>query len=90
MKNKDPPITQEIINNVQRLSPDLVRADPSFKDEAIAVQSNQERLLFGKMKAIEFAKENNEPVFLWVLNVQTDKPGGDKKRAEGWVEVGAV
>ena len=24
------------------------------------------------------------------MNVQTDKPGGDKKRAEGWVEVGAV
>ena len=89
LKNKNPPITQEIINNFQYLNPDLLRADPSFKDAAIAVQSNQERLLFGKMKAIEIAKENNEPVFSCVSNIQTDQTGGDNNRAQLWIEVRA-
>ena len=90
LKNKNPPITQDITNNFHCLTPELIKEDPSFKNAAIAVQSNEERSQFGKLKAIQFGMEHKEPIFYWVLNIQTDVRGGDKKRAEQWVDVGAI
>ena len=79
LKNKRPPITKRILKDLQRLSPELLKKDPKFEDAEIAVQSNQERVLLGKLKAIAFAKKHGEPVFCWVLNMTTDKKGVIKK-----------
>ena len=90
LQKKKSPITQEIINNFQYLTPDIIRRDSEFKNAEISVQSNQERVLFGRMKAIRFAEDNKETVFSWVLNMNTDKLNGDKERSNEWVEVGAI
>ena len=90
LKNRDPPITQDVINNFQMLKPDLIRRDACFKDALFAVLSNEERMVIGKLKTIQFGIDHHEPIFCWVQNVHKNELGGDQKRAEEWVQVGAM
>ena len=74
---------------MQRLTPKLLRKDYKFNDAEIAVQSNEERVLLGRLKAISYAKNHNEQVFSWVLNMFTERKGGDKNRLKSYVQAGA-
>ena len=62
-----PPLTADRLAALPRLSPDLLRQDPQFENAPIAVQSNQERVVFNKFLTQRFAKRNGEPIFRWVL-----------------------
>ena len=87
--NKQSPITKKILRGLQRLTPELLRKDDKFNDAVIVVQSNEERVLLGRLKAISYAKNHGEPVFSWVLNMITERKGGDKERSKSYVQAGA-
>ena len=67
---------------MQRLTPELLRKDSKFNGAEITVQSNEERVLLGRIKAISYAKFHGEQVFSWILNMSTKRKGGDKERSK--------
>lgn len=88
LSKKHCPVTQSVLDRLQYLTPELIK-DGGFEDAEIAVQTNQERLLFGRLKTIHFGIHHEEPIFRWVLNMYTEKTGGDRERSSAFVDAGA-
>ena len=88
LTNTEAPLTAPYLDRIQRLSPALLHDDPAFEDAKIAVQSNEERRLFNRLKVLRFAVRKREPVFRWVLNMMVGTGSNGGARSEAWVAAG--
>ena len=90
LTNKEPPLTAARLAGLQRLSPALLDSDPAFRDAKIAVQSNEERRLFNRLKTLEFGRVHREPVFRWAMSMLVAEGSDGKAKSDAWLSVGCT
>jgi hypothetical protein len=88
-KRSDPPLTARILNAFQELTPKLLSEDPDFADALYAVSSNEERMVINMAQAKRFAIKHKQPIFRWVLRIQSGKVTKPKDLSDVFIDGGA-